>query len=197
MSENKAIINADNTDSNGNVGVSVRITNGNAETLENINITNDDTFNNWSQYNLTDNPAGTSGSLTVYRSGKTCILKGIGLDGVSTGHQVEDGTDSRNGWRECGFNSLPEEYRPPTNQFWYNEIVLLQSLTFRMKKAVLNSNGTPTGAYTDLDQVLNNPFHVSFALSTLGTLSARVERKNIGWNDTVSGVNFTLLYLLK
>ncbi len=143
-------------------------------------------------------------SLKVYKSGKTCILKAIGLNAIKVGRKLKTDnqgnlieTDATLGWRECGLNPLPERFRPESNVFWYNGITMLQPLIFKMKKGVMDTKTGKILRYEDVEQIINNPHQVSFGLSPKGILSARVERTNINFNDTISGVNFTLIYLLK
>ncbi len=184
----RGIIDIANTDSNGNVGVTVRLTDTNGTLLENIKITGEDTDNSFTEAPIIGTP-NTSNSLTAYKSGKTCILKAINLE-TRVGY---DGYGTKNGFYNMATLPATDQYKnlftPKTNQWWYNEITLLQSLTIKANKK--NDNGT----YTETEQLINNPYYMSFGLDTNGILYNRLERK-LTTNSLVNGVNFTLVYLV-
>ena len=184
----KGIIDIANTDSNVNVGITVRLTDNNGTLLENIKITGEDTDNNLIEAPIIGTP-NTSNSLTAYKSGKTCILKGINLE-TRVGYE---GYGTKNGFYNMAVLPTSGIYKdlflPKTNQWWYHEITLLQSLTFKIEKK--NDEGT----YTQTEQIINNPYYMSFGLDTNGVLYNRLERK-LSSNSLVNGVNFTLVYLV-
>ena len=187
----KGIIDINNTDSNGNTGLTIRVSDNTGVLLENINITGEDKDNTFTELPLINNP-NESNSLTAYRSGRTCIIKAINLNLTNTGH-IEG--ENRIWLPIKSFNdSEYKELFTPKNKniFWYNEIVLLQKLKFKIPKWDTASN-----RYIETEQYINNPYHMSFQLRTDGVLYQILERElPSNTQNPVSNLNFTLTYLV-
>lgn len=188
------IIDIDGTDSNGNTGMTVRVTDKNGVLLENINITGEDAENEWTEVSIQGTP-NESDSITAYKSGRTCLLKGINVTS-----KVGYPTGSNYGWYcMANFDNMGKYktlFQPSKKIFWYQEITLLQTLTLRMDKAQLNNDGQITSWDSNVTQKINNPYNMSFLLTPTGELYNRLERQDLTSNTTVSNINFTLLYLV-
>lgn len=168
---NSATITIDGTDGNGNTGVIVKLKDASGNILETVSVTSESVENVYAKQVLlgTEN---TSGSISVYRSGKTCVLKGIDLDGVHMGSRDYD--NGLNGFLKMLDLPTTGEYAniftPPANVFWYNEIILTDST---YKTAV--------------------PLSFGIGGSTLYNRLERSGTYNQTWND----INFTLVYIVE
>ena len=188
------IIDIDGTDSNGNTGMTVRVTDKNGVLLENIKITGENAENEWTQVSIQGKP-NESNSITAYKSGRTCILKGINITS-----KVGYPTGANYGWYAmANFDNMGKQkslFQPSQKTYWYQEIILLQQITLRVDKAKTDTDGNITGWDSNVTQKINNPYSMSFLLTPSGELYNRLERQDLTTNSTVSNINFTLIYLV-
>jgi hypothetical protein len=168
---NSATITIDGTDGNGNTGVLVTLKDATGKPLEYVHVTSETAENVFAKQTL-QGTENTSGSITVYRSGKTCIIKGIDLDSVHLG--AKDYDNGRNGF--LSMVDLPTTgdyaniFTPGYNVFWYNEIILTDSTYSKAIPLSFLINGT--------------------------TFYNRLERSGY-YNQTWNDINFSLTYLIK
>jgi hypothetical protein len=117
------------TDDNGNNSIIATLKDENGNVVDTTVFSANDTDNNYSKIVLrgTEN---TSDSITVYRSGKTVLLKAIELTDFNLGNNCTDANGDKylkatEGWYFTGIH-IPSKYAPEKNEFFYNESIIFK-----------------------------------------------------------------------
>lgn len=162
------------TDDNGNNSIIATLKDENGNVVDTTIFSANNTDNNYSKIVLRGSE-NNSDSITVYRSGKTVLLKGIELTDFNVGNNCTDSNGdkylkSSEGWYRTGI-IIPSKYAPEKTEFFYYHAIVFKESTIET-------------------------WPVSLGVQN-GELCARLERSTglTKAPTSISHLNFTLVWL--
>lgn len=167
--------------SNGDASVTITFKDDKQKPIDYTEISASDSNNVYSKQVLVGTE-GASGSLTVYRSGKTVLLKAINYDLKING--------PASFYKDTSITQMDAKYRPPINWYSYQACIAYANWT----DANL-ANSTGEALNSSLKDQLCYP--VSILIDTNGYVNGKLHR--YGWTQEGKSVlvNFELVWLIE